>query len=178
MAVLMKLGIAQFIQTASTETWGLFMGICWAAQQDAGQPAYSTAMGEVKRVESAEGSTTGVLISENVGCRETSSLHIISWLSSHCLYGISFRLHWCSWAGRVNSAVACADSSSRMLAWVLKAVQVMAINNTVGNMQAMLFSILMLIYYKFALVSLPDTALCWLTYPSSASSEAHWFSWA
>lgn len=32
-------------------------------------------------------------------------------------------------------------------------------------MQAMLFSILMLIHYKFALVSLPDTALCCLDLP-------------
>jgi len=71
MAVLMKLGIVQFIQTASAETWGLLTGICWAAHQDAGLPTYTTTSGEVKRVESGEGSMTGVLISENVGCRET-----------------------------------------------------------------------------------------------------------
>lgn len=37
---------------------------------------------------------------------------------------------------------------------------VLAINNTAGNMQAMLFSIFMIIYYKFALVPLPDPAVC------------------
>lgn len=102
MAVLMKLGIMQFIQTASAETWGLMSGICWATHQDAGQPACSTATRKVKRVESAEGSTAGVFISENGRGRKISSLHIIKRHSSHCLSGISFRLHWCSWVGHVQ----------------------------------------------------------------------------
>lgn len=80
------------------------LGICWATHQDAGQPAYSAATVEVKRVESAQGFMTRLLISENGWCRETPSLHIISWHSGCCLCGISFRLHWGSWAGHGNSA--------------------------------------------------------------------------